>query len=85
VGGGNPHISKPPFFFLLVPGHMDQPKKNKNRYLKFSVHDHKLATEKVVYYCQRLVISSFIGSWGFLFIYLFILGFGNLSTIHLTS
>ncbi len=96
--GGNPHISKHPpffsfFFSLLVPGNMDQPK-NKNRYLKFSVHDPKLATEKVVYYCRRLVgekYLDFVIHWvsgvGFFFflILIFFLGFGNSSTIHLTS
>jgi hypothetical protein len=97
-GGQSPYIQTPfffSFFFssLLVPGNMDQPK-NKNRYLKFSVHDPKLATEKVVYYCRRLVgekYLDFVIHWvsgvGFFFflILIFFLGFGNSSTIHLTS
>ncbi len=64
-GGKSPYIQNPPFFlFLFFSLSWSEViwinKKKKNRYLKFSVHDPKLATEKVVYYCRRLVVEKYL-------------------------
>jgi hypothetical protein len=88
--GAIPIYANPPLFFSLGPRSYGSTKKLKSVLKKNSVHDRKLATEKVVYYCQRLVVVKkyldFLIHWVLgVFFLIFFLGFGNLSAVHLTT